>query len=146
MSESAVEEAPVERIAGDIFVDAARDLPPAATPKEYIAALGTRAPAPAPGGEWRYSNYGYVLLGRVVEVASGEPYFEYLGKHVFAPAGMTRTGPDGDTAVSWTRGEGGLDWPAMAAGTTLFLLPVLVFTVLLRKHLLRGVTFGAIRK
>lgn len=43
-------------------------------------------------------------------------------------------------------GEGGLDWPAMAAGTTLFLLPVLFFTVLLRKHLLRGVTFGAIRK
>ena len=43
-------------------------------------------------------------------------------------------------------GEGGLDWPAMAAGTTLFLLPVLFFTVLLRKHLLRGVTFGAVRK
>lgn len=43
-------------------------------------------------------------------------------------------------------GEGGLDWAAMAAGTTLFLLPVLVFTVLLRKHLLRGITFGAIRK
>jgi multiple sugar transport system permease protein len=42
-------------------------------------------------------------------------------------------------------GEGGLDWPAMAAGTTLFLLPVLVFTILLRKHLLRGITFGAIR-
>jgi multiple sugar transport system permease protein len=43
-------------------------------------------------------------------------------------------------------GEGGLDWPAMAAATTLFLLPVMVFTVLLRKHLLRGITFGAIRK
>jgi multiple sugar transport system permease protein len=43
-------------------------------------------------------------------------------------------------------GEGGLDWPAMAAGTTLFLLPVLFFTVLLRQHLLRGVTFGAVRK
>jgi len=43
-------------------------------------------------------------------------------------------------------GEGGLDWPAVAAGTTLFLLPVLVFTVLLRKHLLRGITFGAVRK
>src|SRR5216117_3589177 len=43
-------------------------------------------------------------------------------------------------------GEGGLDWPAMAAGTTLFLLPVLVFTVLLRKHLLRGISFGAVRK
>jgi multiple sugar transport system permease protein len=43
-------------------------------------------------------------------------------------------------------GEGGLDWPAMAAGTTLFLLPVLIFTIVLRKHLLRGVTFGAVRK
>jgi len=43
-------------------------------------------------------------------------------------------------------GEGGLDWPAVAAGTTLFLLPVLIFTVLLRRHLLRGITFGAVRK
>jgi len=43
-------------------------------------------------------------------------------------------------------GEGGLDWPAVAAGTTLFLMPALVFTILLRKHLLRGITFGAVRK
>lgn len=43
-------------------------------------------------------------------------------------------------------GEGGLDWPAVAAGTTLFLVPVLFFTILLRKHLLRGITFGAVRK
>jgi multiple sugar transport system permease protein len=42
-------------------------------------------------------------------------------------------------------GEGGLDWPAVAAGTTLFLLPVVIFTVILRKHLLRGITFGAVR-
>jgi ABC-type glycerol-3-phosphate transport system permease component len=34
----------------------------------------------------------------------------------------------------------------VAAGTTLFLIPILVFTVLLRKHLLRGITFGAVRK
>jgi multiple sugar transport system permease protein len=43
-------------------------------------------------------------------------------------------------------GEGGQDWPAMAAGTTLFLVPILAFTVLLRRHLLRGITFGAVRK
>ena len=43
-------------------------------------------------------------------------------------------------------GVGGQDWPAVAAGATLFLLPVLVFTVFLRKHLLRGITFGAVRK
>jgi multiple sugar transport system permease protein len=43
-------------------------------------------------------------------------------------------------------GEGGMDWPAVASGTTLFLIPILLFTVLLRKHLLRGITFGAVRK
>jgi len=43
-------------------------------------------------------------------------------------------------------GVGGLDWPAVAAGATLFLLPVMIFTILLRKHLLRGITFGAVRK
>ncbi|MFN8924949.1 MAG: carbohydrate ABC transporter permease [Rhodospirillales bacterium] len=43
-------------------------------------------------------------------------------------------------------GEGGQDWPAVAAGTTLFLLPILAFTILLRKQLLRGITFGAVRK
>jgi len=40
----------------------------------------------------------------------------------------------------------GKDWPAVAAATTLFLVPVMVFTILLRKHLLRGITFGAVRK
>jgi multiple sugar transport system permease protein len=43
-------------------------------------------------------------------------------------------------------GEGGQDWPAVAAGTTLFVVPILCFTILLRRHLLRGITFGAVRK
>jgi len=43
-------------------------------------------------------------------------------------------------------GEGGQDWPAVAAGTTLFLVPIVVFTIVLRKHLLRGITFGALRR
>jgi multiple sugar transport system permease protein len=43
-------------------------------------------------------------------------------------------------------GEGGQDWPAVAAGTTLFLVPIVAFTILLRKLLLRGITFGAVRR
>jgi multiple sugar transport system permease protein len=43
-------------------------------------------------------------------------------------------------------GVAGKDWPAVAAGATAFLVPVMVFTILLRKHLLRGITFGAVRK
>ena len=43
-------------------------------------------------------------------------------------------------------GEGGFDWPAVGAGATLFLLPIMIFTVLLRRNLLRGITFGAVRK
>lgn len=43
-------------------------------------------------------------------------------------------------------GVGGQDWPAVAAGVSIFLVPVMVFTILLRKHLLSGITFGAVRK
>jgi len=43
-------------------------------------------------------------------------------------------------------GSGIVDWTTIAAGTFLFLLPVAIFTFALRGHLLRGVTFGAIRK
>ncbi|MBA7659399.1 hypothetical protein ES703_67377 [subsurface metagenome] len=40
----------------------------------------------------------------------------------------------------------GYDWAAAAAGTFLFLLPAMIFTIILRNHLVRGITFGAIRK
>jgi len=43
-------------------------------------------------------------------------------------------------------GSGVVDWTVIAAGSFLFLLPVAIFTFALRGHLLRGVTFGAIRK
>jgi multiple sugar transport system permease protein len=43
-------------------------------------------------------------------------------------------------------GSGLTDWTVIASGSLLFLIPVSIFTFLLRKHLLRGVTFGAIRR
>jgi len=43
-------------------------------------------------------------------------------------------------------GRGGIEWATIAAGTLVFLIPVVVVTFVLRKNLLRGVTFGAIRQ
>jgi multiple sugar transport system permease protein len=43
-------------------------------------------------------------------------------------------------------GVGGIEWGSIAAGSLLFLIPVAVVTFALRKYLLRGVTFGAIRQ
>ena len=40
----------------------------------------------------------------------------------------------------------GYDWGGAAAGSVLFILPALIFTIILRKNLVRGITFGAIRK
>jgi multiple sugar transport system permease protein len=62
---------------------------------------------------------------------------------VLLTSGQAQTTPP---FIPFIIGEGGQDWPAVAAATTLFLLPILVFTVLLRKNLLRGITFGAVRK
>jgi multiple sugar transport system permease protein len=40
----------------------------------------------------------------------------------------------------------GVPWPQIAAGMMIFVLPIVVFTVLVRHHLLRGVTFGTIKQ
>ena len=40
----------------------------------------------------------------------------------------------------------GVPWPQVAAGALIFVTPIVIFTVLVRKHLLRGVTFGTIKQ
>jgi multiple sugar transport system permease protein len=54
-----------------------------------------------------------------------------------------RTAPP---AIATMLGRGGIEWSAIAAGTLAFLIPVLIVIFALRKYLLRGVTFGAIRQ
>ena len=43
-------------------------------------------------------------------------------------------------------GYGQIEWGRMAATSVVFLLPIVIFTFLVRNHLLRGVTFGAVRR
>jgi multiple sugar transport system permease protein len=54
-----------------------------------------------------------------------------------------RTAPP---SIATIQGVGGVEWGAIAAGSLLFLIPVVIVTFALRNHLLRGVTFGAIRQ
>lgn len=42
-----------------------------------------------PGTKYAYNSLGFVLLGRVLEIATGQDYYEFMQKHVFAPAGAT---------------------------------------------------------
>ncbi len=62
------------------------------THDDYVRLYGTRAPEHAPGAEQRYSNYGFVLLGAIIERVSGQTYYDYVDAHVFAPAGMHDSG------------------------------------------------------
>lgn len=59
---------------------------------DYVGLYGGRAPEFEPGTEWAYSNYGFILLGLVVERVSGQSYYDYVHKHIFELAGMTSSG------------------------------------------------------
>jgi CubicO group peptidase (beta-lactamase class C family) len=61
-------------------------------PKDYVAFYGARAPLFPAGSRQQYSNFGFMLLGRIVEAASGQTYDDYIAQHIFAPAAMTATG------------------------------------------------------
>jgi len=58
----------------------------------FIATLATRPLAYQPGEVWEYSDWSIDTLGRVVEVASGEPLDQFLESHIFKPLGMVDTG------------------------------------------------------
>lgn len=44
-----------------------------------------------PGEKWAYSNFGYIILGRVIERVSGMPYADYVRARVLGPVGANRT-------------------------------------------------------
>ncbi len=47
-----------------------------------------------PGTQYRYSTYGWVLVGAVVTAAANEPYLDFIRREIFEPLGMKSTVPD----------------------------------------------------
>jgi D-alanyl-D-alanine carboxypeptidase len=61
------------------------------TLQDYVNLYGKRGVAFEPGSKWEYSNYGFLLLGVVIEKVSGESYYDYVREQVYEPAGMKAT-------------------------------------------------------
>jgi CubicO group peptidase (beta-lactamase class C family) len=59
---------------------------------DYLALFATDSLHFAPGTNYEYSNGGYVILGKIIERASGELYYDYVRRHIFDPAGMLNSG------------------------------------------------------
>jgi serine beta-lactamase-like protein LACTB, mitochondrial len=65
-----------------------------------------------PGTRWRYSNFGYRLVGAVVEAVAREPFLDFMDREVFTRAGMEQTVPDlgaeAGEAVKYDRADLGM--------------------------------------
>ncbi len=96
---------------------------------DYLKLYGSRAVTHEPGTGFRYSNYGFVLLGALIEKVSGMSYYDTVRSRIFQPAGMTSTDslPETDTvpnrAVGYMKRDGAwapntdtLPWRGTAAG------------------------------
>jgi D-alanyl-D-alanine carboxypeptidase len=86
------------------------------TLQDYVKLYGKRGLAFEPGSKWEYSNYGFLLLGVLIERVSEQNYYDYVAEHVFKPAGMTLTASLAedqtvpDRSVGYTKFGGGETW------------------------------------
>jgi D-alanyl-D-alanine carboxypeptidase len=60
--------------------------------RDYLKLYGSRGLSFEPGSRFEYSNYGYVLLGALIEGVTGGSYDDYVRDHIFRSAGMRSTG------------------------------------------------------
>lgn len=61
-------------------------------PEATIARFADRPLALQPGTQWDYSNSNYILLGSIIEQASGQPYADFMQQAIFGPLAMRDSG------------------------------------------------------
>jgi CubicO group peptidase (beta-lactamase class C family) len=74
-------------------------------PEQTIARFKDKPLDFPPGEQWSYSNSGYIVLGYIIEQASGLPYEAFLQQYIFEPLQMKDTGydhNDGSLTVGYT--------------------------------------------
>jgi CubicO group peptidase (beta-lactamase class C family) len=110
--------------AGEDYADVFAERPNYAikTTADWLPLFVDREPEYSPGARAHYCNAGYLLLGLMVERATGLSYRDYIGEHVFARAAMAGAGffamdrvepnvaeavdpvrTDDDTIIGWQR-------------------------------------------
>lgn len=66
---------------------------------EYRADLALPQPL-APAVDFKYSNHGFALLGKVIEQVTGIGYCDWIASNVVSPSGLAETAPDFSPATS----------------------------------------------
>jgi len=111
-------------------------------PKEYEEAALV-------DGYTRFKAFMKIVLPQSVTGIAATAVFCLItawNEFTFALIMTTKNARTAPPSLASRMGSSGVEWGQIAAGTFIFLLPVVVFTFIMRKHLLRGVTFGAIKK
>jgi CubicO group peptidase (beta-lactamase class C family) len=76
------------------------------TLQDYVKLYGARDLRFEPGTKWEYSNYGFVLLGVLIEKVSGRSYYDYVAENVYKVAGMTDSGSEPESVDVPNRSKG----------------------------------------
>ena len=88
------------------FPDYAKLEPFPTTAAELVARFRDKPLEFTPGKKWNYSNSGYVLLGYLIEKASGQTYADFVRQNIFVPLDMKDSGYDSNTAIIPRRASG----------------------------------------
>lgn len=60
--------------------------------QDFLPMFQNQAMKHSPGSKFHYNNAGYILLGLIIEQASGVPFSEFVGKNIFEKADMKNSG------------------------------------------------------
>lgn len=99
-------------------------------------------------GYTRLQAFRKIVLPQAVTGIAATTVFSFIfswNEYAFALM-LTQDNRTAPPSIPLILGAGGIEWGTIAAGSMAFLIPVVIVTFALRRHLLRGVTFGAIRK